>query len=101
MPPNMTDETEIETIDTSLTVRRTFDAPRERVFEAFTDPRQVDRWWGPDGFTTTTEEMDVTPGQHLQDGMTFHMVTQSARQPSFPICRYHDFPSRLCCDRRV
>lgn len=45
-----------------LTVRRTFDVPRERVFDAWTDPEQVDRWWGPDGFTTTTDEMDVGPG---------------------------------------
>lgn len=56
------DDTDVETTDTSLTVRRTFDAPQERVFEACTAPRQVDQWWGPDGFTTTTEEMDVSPG---------------------------------------
>lgn len=56
------DETEIETTDTNLTVRRTFDAPREQVFEACTQPRQIDRWWGPNGFTTTTEEMDVQAG---------------------------------------
>ena len=57
-----TDDTTIETDETSLTIRRTFDAPRERVFEAFTDPEQVDRWWGPDGFSTTTDGMDVRPG---------------------------------------
>lgn len=63
----MTDDTtndtaEIETTDTSLTVRRTFDAPRERVWKAWTDPEQVTQWWGPNGFTTTVHEMDVRPG---------------------------------------
>ena len=54
--------TDVETAETSLTIRRTFDAPRERVWEAWTDPAQIDAWWGPDGFTTTTDEMDVRPG---------------------------------------
>ncbi len=51
-----------DTNDTTVTVRRTFAAPRERVWEAFTDPAQVDQWWGPDGFDTTTDEMTVKPG---------------------------------------
>lgn len=54
--------TEIETSETSLIIQRTFDSPRERVFDAWTDPDQVDQWWGPDGFTTVTDEMDATPG---------------------------------------
>jgi len=41
---------------------RTFDAPRERVWKAFTDPELVPRWWGPHGTTTTVVEMDVRPG---------------------------------------
>jgi uncharacterized protein YndB with AHSA1/START domain len=41
---------------------RLFDAPRELVWEAWTDPQQVVQWWGPRGFTTTTHEMDVRPG---------------------------------------
>lgn len=52
----------IETSEASMTVRRTFDAPRERVWEALTHADQVDQWWGPDGFTTTTDEMAVEPG---------------------------------------
>ncbi|QLG60254.1 SRPBCC domain-containing protein [Halorarum salinum] len=54
----MTNDTEIETSERSLTVQRRFDAPRERVREAWTDPDQVDQWWGPDGFTTTIDEME-------------------------------------------
>jgi uncharacterized protein YndB with AHSA1/START domain len=41
---------------------RVFDAPRERVFAAFTDPRLIPRWWGPRRMTTTVDEMDVRPG---------------------------------------
>ena len=56
---------QIETADTSdreIVISRVFDAPRERVFEAMTDPKQVVKWWGPNGFTTTIHEMDVRPG---------------------------------------
>ena len=45
-----------------LVFERTFDAPRERVWKAFTDPEIVPRWWGPHGTTTTVVEMDVRPG---------------------------------------
>jgi uncharacterized protein YndB with AHSA1/START domain len=45
-----------------LVFERTFDAPRERVWKAFTDPDQIPRWWGKHGTTTVVEEMDVRPG---------------------------------------
>ena len=45
-----------------LVFERTFDAPRELVWKAFTDPDIVPRWWGPHGTTTTVVEMDVRPG---------------------------------------
>jgi uncharacterized protein YndB with AHSA1/START domain len=43
-------------------ITRTFDAPRKRVFEAFTDPKLMSRWWGPGNLTNTIEKMDVRPG---------------------------------------
>ncbi len=46
----------------SLIATRIFDAPRELVFAAFTDARHLAQWWGPDGFTITTREIDVRPG---------------------------------------
>lgn len=70
--------TEIETDETSLTIRRIFDASRERVWEAWTDPEQVAQWWGPDGFTNTVEKMDVRPGgvwrfvMHGPNGVDHH-----------------------------
>lgn len=48
--------------DREIVITRTFDAPRELVWEAWTDPRHVVNWWGPQGFTTTIEKMDVRPG---------------------------------------
>ena len=41
---------------------RTFAAPRELVWLAWSDPHHVGRWWGPAGFTTTTHLMDFRPG---------------------------------------
>ena len=45
-----------------LVYERTFDAPRELVWKALTDPTIIPRWWGPHGTTTTVVEMDVRPG---------------------------------------
>jgi uncharacterized protein YndB with AHSA1/START domain len=47
-----------------LVFTRVFDAPRELVFEAWTDPKHLPHWWGPNGFTLTIHEMDVRPGGH-------------------------------------
>lgn len=50
------------TADRELIFTRLFDAPRELVFEAWTNPQHLEQWWGPNGFTTTIYEMDVRPG---------------------------------------
>lgn len=50
------------TADREIVTERLIDAPREMVFAAWTDPEQVVKWWGPDGFTNTIHEMDVRPG---------------------------------------
>jgi uncharacterized protein YndB with AHSA1/START domain len=41
---------------------REFDAPRELVFSAWTDPKHLAQWWGPNGFTTTTYSFEFRPG---------------------------------------
>lgn len=48
--------------DRTLTIVRNFDAPRELVFKAWSQPEQVVRWWGPKGFTTPSYRMDVRQG---------------------------------------
>ncbi len=45
-----------------LVLTRVFDAPRRLVFKVWTDPAHVAQWWGPHGFKTTIQEMDVRPG---------------------------------------
>jgi uncharacterized protein YndB with AHSA1/START domain len=45
-----------------LVVTRTFDAPVELVWNAWTDPQHVMRWWGPNGFTSPTCKMDFREG---------------------------------------
>jgi uncharacterized protein YndB with AHSA1/START domain len=50
------------TADREIIISRTFDAPRELAWRAMTDPRHIVQWWGPNGFTTTIEQMDVRPG---------------------------------------
>ena len=41
---------------------REFDAPRELVWQAWSDPKHLSQWWGPDGFTTTTNTFEMRPG---------------------------------------
>jgi len=57
-----TDTTTIYSEGGDLSFVRTFDAPRERVWQAFTDPAIVPLWWGQKGSTTVVEEMDVRVG---------------------------------------
>ena len=45
-----------------LVITRVFDSPREMVWDAWTDPEQIVKWWGPRGFTLTVDEMDVRAG---------------------------------------
>src|SRR6476646_7094324 len=50
------------TADREIVISRVIRAPRELVFEAFTDVRHVSRWWGPEGFTTTTRAFEFRVG---------------------------------------
>jgi uncharacterized protein YndB with AHSA1/START domain len=70
---------------------REFDAPRDLVFLAWTDPKHLAQWWGPNGFTTTTMSFDLRPGgvwrfvMHGPDGrdyqsrITFEEVVRPER----------------------
>jgi uncharacterized protein YndB with AHSA1/START domain len=48
--------------DREIHVERVFDAPRDQVFAAFTDPKLIPEWWGPRDTTTVVDQMDVRPG---------------------------------------
>jgi uncharacterized protein YndB with AHSA1/START domain len=45
-----------------IVMTHVFEAPRELVFRAFTDPDLIPKWWGPSRLTTTVDTMDVRPG---------------------------------------
>lgn len=42
----------------------TFDVSQEKLFDAWTNPEILKRWWGPNGFTTTINEFDLRAGGH-------------------------------------
>ncbi len=50
----------------TLTIVRIFQAPREKVWQAWTSPEQVKKWWGPKGFSTPEAKIDLrVGGQYL------------------------------------
>lgn len=49
-------------MDREIVLSRVIAAPRARVFQAFTDPNQITRWFGPEGFKTETLEIDLREG---------------------------------------
>src|SRR3954453_7246030 len=55
-------EAEPATADREIVISRIIDAPRELVFEALTEVRHLSRWWGPEGFTTTTRFFEFREG---------------------------------------
>jgi uncharacterized protein YndB with AHSA1/START domain len=65
------------TSDREIVISRLINAPRELVFEVWTDPKHLEKWWGPNGFSTTTKEFDFRPGgnwihtMHGPDGTDF------------------------------
>jgi len=66
-----------DTSDREIIISREFDAPREMIWDAMTDPKHIVHWWGPTGFSTTIEQMDFRPGgtwkqiMHGPDGTNY------------------------------
>lgn len=61
MPKKVNPNPEME-LDRELVITRVFNAPRELVFDAFTDPKLLMSWWGPRGCTVISCETDPIPG---------------------------------------
>jgi len=67
------------TADREIVISRVIDAPREVVFEAFTQVRHLSQWWGPHGFTTPEIEQDLRIGGAYRytmqppEGDAFHL----------------------------
>src|SRR5688500_20159741 len=81
------------TTDREIVITRAISAPRELVFEAFTEVRHLSRWWGPEGFTTTTRAFEFRvggvwdfvmhgpDGTDYQEGITWTEIAPPARIP--------------------
>lgn len=75
-----------ENSSNQIRLTRVYDAPVRAVWEAWTDPEQIAKWWGPRGFTLTTHSKELRPGgtwrytMHGPDGVdypniaTYHVV---------------------------
>lgn len=91
-----------------IVITRLFDASREMVWKAWTNPEQIVKWWGPNGFTNTLHEMKVQPGgvwrhtMHGPDGTDYpnkvvylevakpeRLVYTHGDDTDAPACQFH------------
>lgn len=63
-------ETRTDEADLSLTLVAEFDATPDRVWQVWSDPRQLERWWGPPGYPATFTQHDFVPGGQSRYHMT-------------------------------
>ena len=54
----------------TMTLDAEFDAPPERVWQLWADPRQLERWWGPPTYPATFTKHDLAPGGRVEYHMT-------------------------------
>ena len=54
--------TATESAARELVVTRIFDAPRELMWKALTEPERLERWWGPNGVTSRIHKLELRPG---------------------------------------
>lgn len=87
---------ETPTADREIVISRVIDAPRELVFEAFTEVRHLSQWWGPTSFTTTTRSFEFRVGSewvfvmHGPDGTDYpEWIAWTAIEPPSRIALRH------------
>lgn len=96
-PPVVVHSTAGDSATREIVVTRDFKAPRELIFQLWTDPVHLSNWWGPYGFTTVTHERDLRPGglwrftMHGPDGRAYANTVSYVEV---------DEPERLVYDHR-
>ena len=76
-PHRVLDVQETAESEREIVFERTVDAPRSLVWEMWTQPHHIEKWWGPRGFTNTIYEMNVRVGgvwsymMHAPDGTDY------------------------------
>lgn len=53
----------------TLVIEYVADGPKDKVWRAYTNKEQFEKWWGPEGFETTTKEFNFVPGGRVHYGM--------------------------------
>jgi uncharacterized protein YndB with AHSA1/START domain len=66
-----------DTDNLTMTVDSEFDAPADRIWQLWADPRQLERWWGPPTYPATVESHDLRPGGRV----AYHMTGPEGDQP--------------------
>src|SRR5919109_1106446 len=61
----------------TMTLEAEFEAPAERVWQLWSDPRQLERWWGPPSYPATFTKHDLAPGSRVE----YHMTGPEGDQP--------------------
>lgn len=56
-------------LNKTLIIERTFDAPAAKVWKAYSNQQWFEKWWGPEGWETTTKEFSMAPGGRIHYGM--------------------------------
>ena len=87
-----------------LVLERTLNASPERVFDAFTDPAQLKKWWWPNGFTCPAAEVDLRVGGRYRIAMEWPAAIPAEQQLSHQIDgEYYeiDRPHRLVMSGRA
>jgi len=79
------------TANREVIITRLLKAPRELVFTVWTQSEHLAQWWGPNGFTTTLQSMDVKPGGKLE----FTMYGMGLAFPNVIIYKEVVKPERL------
>lgn len=82
--------------DTEIQITRTFNAPRNLVWAAFTQCDQLAKWWGPQGWSLTECEMDLRPGGSWRYCM-FGPISDTETMESRGLAKYSEVvePERL------
>ena len=89
----------VNTADREIVITRLVNAPRELVWRAWTEPEHLEKWWGPNGFSVTTLEIDIREGgqwrfiMHGPDGHDYKNKTQfiDIKKPHY--IYYHSRPN--------
>lgn len=87
--------------DREIVTTRVFNAPRELVWKVRTEPEHIAQWWGPDGFTNTIHQMDVSVGgvwefiMHGPNGVDYKnkSVYSEVVKPSLLVYRHVSGPA--------